>query len=103
MTNHRDGANVGSVMLVKETDEVARLRLLLVEPKARGCGIGARLVEECVRFARATGYRKITLWTHSGLTAARRIYEQAGFTLVDSWKHDEFGKELVGETWDLKL
>jgi len=99
----RDGANVGSVMLVKETDEVARLRLLLVEPKARGCGIGARLVEECVRFARATGYRKITLWTHSVLTAARRIYEQAGFTLVASWKHDEFGKELTGENWDLKL
>ena len=99
----RDGENVGSVMLVKETDEVARLRLLLVEPKARGLGIGARLVEECVRFARATGYRKITLWTHSVLTAARRIYEQAGFTLVTSWTHDEFGKELTGENWDLEL
>ena len=99
----RDGENVGSVMLVKETDEVARLRLLLVEPKARGYGIGARLVEECVRFSRATGYRKITLWTHSVLTAARRIYEQAGFTLVTSWTHDEFGKELTGENWDLEL
>jgi len=99
----RDGDNVGSVMLVKETDEVARLRLLLVEPKARGHGIGARLVEECVRFARDAGYRKIRLWTHSVLTAARRIYEQAGFTLVDSWQHNELGKELTGETWDLKL
>jgi DNA-binding MarR family transcriptional regulator/N-acetylglutamate synthase-like GNAT family acetyltransferase len=99
----RDGENVGCVMLVKETEEIARLRLLLVDPKVRGYGIGARLVEECVRFARASGYRKITLWTHSVLTAARRIYEQAGFTLADSWQHDEFGKELTGENWDLKL
>jgi len=99
----REGENVGSVMLVKDCDEVARLRLLLVEPKARGLGIGARLVDECVRFAREARYRKITLWTHSVLTAARHIYEQAGFKLVDSWKHDDFGKELTGENWDLKL
>jgi GNAT superfamily N-acetyltransferase len=99
----RDGENVGSVLLVKETNEVARLRLLLVESRARGLGIGARLVEECVRFAREVGYRKVTLWTHSVLTAARHIYEQAGFVLVDSKKHDEFGKMLVGETWDLDL
>jgi DNA-binding MarR family transcriptional regulator/GNAT superfamily N-acetyltransferase len=99
----RDGENVGSVLLVKETGEVARLRLLLVEPKARGLGLGARLVEECVRFARAARYRKITLWTHSVLTAARHIYEQAGFALVDTKTHDEFGKELVGETWELEL
>ena len=99
----RDGENVGSVLLVKETEEVARLRLLLVEPKARGLGIGARLVEECVRFAREARYRKITLWTHSVLTAARHIYEGAGFKLVKAWEHDEFGKMLVGETWDLKL
>jgi DNA-binding MarR family transcriptional regulator/GNAT superfamily N-acetyltransferase len=99
----RDGENVGSVLLVKETDEIARLRLLLVDRRARGLGIGARLVDECVRFAREAGYRKITLWTHSILTAARRIYEHAGFKLVDSWRHDEFGKELVGETWELEL
>jgi GNAT superfamily N-acetyltransferase len=99
----RDGENVGSVLLVKETDEVARLRLLLVEARARGLGIGARLVEECVRFAREVGYHKITLWTHSVLTAARHIYEQAGFVLVESTKHDEFGKVLVGESWDLDL
>jgi DNA-binding MarR family transcriptional regulator/GNAT superfamily N-acetyltransferase len=99
----REGENVGSVLLVKETEEVARLRLLLVEPSARGLGIGARLVDECVRFAREARYRKITLWTHSVLSAARRIYEQAGFKLVESWKHDEFGKELIGENWYLQL
>jgi DNA-binding MarR family transcriptional regulator/GNAT superfamily N-acetyltransferase len=99
----RDGENVGSVLLVKDTEEIARLRLLLVEPKARGLGIGARLVEECVRFAREARYKKITLWTHSVLTAARHIYEQAGFKLVDSSKHNEFGKVLTGETWDLDL
>jgi DNA-binding MarR family transcriptional regulator/GNAT superfamily N-acetyltransferase len=99
----RDGENVGSVLLVKETNEVARLRLLLVDPQARGLGIGARLVEECIRFARTARYCKITLWTHSVLTAARRIYERAGFTLGGTEKHNEFGKELVGETWDLTL
>ncbi len=99
----RDGENVGSVLLVKETDEVARLRLLLVEPKTRGLGIGARLVEEAVRFARETRYRSITLWTHSVLTAARRVYERAGFKLVATKAHDEFGKTLVGETWDCDL
>jgi DNA-binding MarR family transcriptional regulator/GNAT superfamily N-acetyltransferase len=99
----RDGENVGSVLLVRDTDEVARLRLLLVEAQARGLGIGARLVEECVRFAKEAGYLKITLWTHSVLTAARHIYQQAGFELVDTQEHDEFGKTLVGETWDLRL
>jgi DNA-binding MarR family transcriptional regulator/N-acetylglutamate synthase-like GNAT family acetyltransferase len=99
----RDGDNVGSVFVVRRSATVARLRLLLVEPKARGLGIGARLVDECVRFAREARYRKITLWTHSVLTAARHIYEQAGFTLVDSWTHNDFGKELVGENWDLRL
>jgi DNA-binding MarR family transcriptional regulator/GNAT superfamily N-acetyltransferase len=99
----RDGENVGSVLLVKDTDEIARLRLLLVEAQARGLGIGARLVEEALRFAREARYRKVTLWTHSVLGAARRIYERAGFRLVASKKHDEFGKELVGETWDLEL
>ena len=99
----RDGENAGCVLMVKETDEVARLRLLLVEPKARGLGIGARLVEECVRFARETRYREITLWTHSVLTAARHIYEGAGFKLIATQEHDEFGKTLVGETWNLTL
>jgi DNA-binding MarR family transcriptional regulator/GNAT superfamily N-acetyltransferase len=99
----RDGENVGSILLVKDTEEIARLRLLLVEPKARGLGIGARLVEECVRFAREARYKKITLWTHSVLTTARHIYEQAGFKLIDSSEHDEFGKVLTGETWDLDL
>ncbi|MFL5000167.1 MAG: GNAT family N-acetyltransferase, partial [Xanthobacteraceae bacterium] len=88
---------------VKETDEIARLRLLLVEPKARGLGIGARLVEETLRFAREAGYRSVTVWTHSVLTAARHIYQSAGFQLVDTKSHEEFGKQLVGETWELKL
>jgi DNA-binding MarR family transcriptional regulator/GNAT superfamily N-acetyltransferase len=99
----RDGQNAGSVLLVKENDEVARLRLLLVEPWARGLGIGARLVTETVRFAREAGYRSMTLWTHSVLTAARHVYERAGFRLVATQEHDEFGKTLVGETWDLDL
>lgn len=98
-----DGKNVGCVLLVKETEEVARLRLLLVEPKARGLGIGARLVEEALRFAREAGYRSVTLWTHSVLAAARHVYERAGFKLTATKEHDEFGKTLVGETWDLQL
>ena len=77
-----NGENVGCVILVEDKDRVARLRLLLVDPKARGLGLGARLVDECVRFARQAGYRKITLWTHSVLTAARHVYEKAGFTLT---------------------
>jgi DNA-binding MarR family transcriptional regulator/N-acetylglutamate synthase-like GNAT family acetyltransferase len=99
----RDGENVGSVFLVKETERVARLRLLLVEPQARGLGIGARLVDECVRFARTAGYRKITLWTHTVLTAARRIYRNAGFKLVHKEPHDSFGRRLMGETWEFDL
>ena len=99
----QQGENVGSVLLVRETDEVARLRLLLVEPKARGLGIGARLVDDSLRFAREAHYRKVTLWTHTVLTAARRIYEAAGFKLVDQWKHEMFGKQLDAETWELEL
>ena len=99
----RAGENVGCVLLVKASPRVARLRLLLVEPSARGLGIGARLVEECLLFARNAGYRKVTLWTHSVLTAARHVYENAGFKLVAKESHDEFGKTLVGETWELEL
>lgn len=99
----RDGENVGSVFLVRETDDVARLRLLLVEPSARGLGIGARLVDEALRFAREARYRMITLWTHSVLAAARHIYERAGFRLMETNKHNEFGRTLVGETWKLEL
>jgi DNA-binding MarR family transcriptional regulator/GNAT superfamily N-acetyltransferase len=98
-----DGKPVGSVFLVQEKDNVARLRLLIVDPKARGLGIGRRLVDECVRFAREAGYRKITLWTHGVLKAARAIYQQAGFQLVKEWVHDEFGKPEAAETWELKL
>ena len=99
----RDGEIVGSVFLVKKDDEVAKLRMLLVEPAARGLGIGKRLVDECIRFAKQVGYKKITLWTQSNLTAARNIYENAGFQLLSQQKHKSFGKELVAETWDLTL
>jgi DNA-binding MarR family transcriptional regulator/GNAT superfamily N-acetyltransferase len=97
------GENVGTVMLVKDSEEVARVRLLLVDPKGRGIGLGARLVDECVRFARATGYKKITLWTHSVLTAARHIYEKAGFRLTSSEPRRSWSKDVVAEFWDLEL
>jgi ribosomal protein S18 acetylase RimI-like enzyme len=99
----RDGAIVGSVFLVKKTDRTAQLRLLLVEPSARGLGVGGRLVAECVRFARQAGYRKITLWTQSNLDAARHIYRKAGFRVVKREQHQSFGHKLVGETWELSL
>ncbi len=98
-----NGENAGGVMLVRENDETARIRLLLVDPKGRGLGLGARLVDECVRFARAAGYKKITLWTHSVLTAARRIYEKAGFTLTSSEKRHSWSQDVVAEFWDLDL
>jgi len=98
-----DGEPVGSVFVVKETDDVARLRLLLVEPKARGLGIGKRLVDECIAFARGAGYASMTLWTHSILTAARRIYQDAGFTKVAEKPHADWGVAVVGETWEREL
>ncbi len=99
-----NGENVGCVMLVKdEQPGVARLRLLLVDPKARGLGLGARLVDESVRFARGVGYTKITLWTHSILSAARHVYERAGFTLTSSEPRHTWGKDVVAEYWDMDL
>jgi len=98
-----DGVQVGSVFLVKHSDDVAKLRLLLVDPAGRGHGLGQRLVDECVAFARATGYRKITLWTQSILVAARKIYQDAGFVLVATEPHRSFGQSLVGETWERDL
>jgi DNA-binding MarR family transcriptional regulator/N-acetylglutamate synthase-like GNAT family acetyltransferase len=99
----KDGENIGCVFLVKESDQVARLRLLIVDPKARGLGVGKRLVDECTRFARQAGYKKITLWTNSVLLAARGIYDKAGYKLVKAEKHHSFGHDLIGETWELDL
>jgi DNA-binding MarR family transcriptional regulator/N-acetylglutamate synthase-like GNAT family acetyltransferase len=98
-----DGENVGTVMLVKDSADVARLRLLLVDPKARGLGLGARLTDEAIRFARGAGYRKMTLWTHSILGAARHIYQKAGFRLRGSEPHQSWGQPVVSEYYDLQL
>jgi DNA-binding MarR family transcriptional regulator/GNAT superfamily N-acetyltransferase len=107
----RDGANVGSVFLVQARDEathavlpgIAQLRLLLVEPAARGLGLGERLVTECERFAREKGYQRIVLWTNANLAAARGIYRKAGYVMTKSEPHHSFGHDLVGETWELAL
>jgi DNA-binding MarR family transcriptional regulator/GNAT superfamily N-acetyltransferase len=99
----KDGENVGSIFLIEKSETTAQLRLLLVEPKARGLGIGKRLVQECSRFARQAGYSKIMLWTNSLLHAARHIYEQEGYWLVEEAPHHSFGHDLVGQTWELAL
>jgi DNA-binding MarR family transcriptional regulator/N-acetylglutamate synthase-like GNAT family acetyltransferase len=99
----RGGEIAGSVFLVSESKTVAKLRLLLVEPSARGLGIGARLVAECVRFARKAGYKKMMLWTQSELDAARHVYKKMGFHVIEKKHHHSFGKDLTAETWELAL
>lgn len=97
------GEQVGSIFCIKVSEEVAKLRLLLVVPKARGLGLGTRLVQECIRFAKRSGYKKLTLWTNDILVEARRIYEKNGFKLVEKERHHSFGHDLVGQNWDLML
>ena len=98
-----DGEIVGSAFVVQSSDTIAKLRLLLVEPKARGMGLGTRLVQECINFSRRAGYQKLVLWTNSVLKVARHIYAKAGFKIVEQEPHNSFGKDLISETWELDL
>jgi GNAT superfamily N-acetyltransferase len=98
-----EGERVGCIFVVGASDKIAKLRLLFVEPRARGLGLGNRLVEECIRFARSRGYEKLVLWTNDVLEDARRIYEGKGFVLVEEEEHHSFGKDLVGQNWELTL
>jgi DNA-binding MarR family transcriptional regulator/GNAT superfamily N-acetyltransferase len=99
----REGHRLGCIFLVSETDQTAKLRLLLVDPRARGFGVGRQLITECLAFARAAGYRQIVLWTQQNLAAARHLYEQAGFTRTEETPHNSFGHNLIAETWTLQL
>jgi GNAT superfamily N-acetyltransferase len=99
----RDGKIVGSIFCVSKSKTVAALRVLYVEPSARGLGIGNRLVDECIAFARKAGYQTLTLWTNSVLDSARRIYQAKGFMLIEEERHHSFGKDLVGQNWELSL
>jgi GNAT superfamily N-acetyltransferase len=99
----RAGERVGSAFVVKENRASAKLRLLLIEPEVRGTGLGKRLVQECVAFARGAGYRKLVLWTHANLAAARAIYAKLGFRMVKREPHRQFGVPVVGEYWELEL
>lgn len=99
----RAGTILGSAFVVHQSDDIAKLRMVYVEPAARGTGLGRRLVEECIEFARAKGYRTLTLWTNGNLTAARKLYESLGFILIKAEEHQSFGHDLIGENWDLAL
>ena len=99
----KNGVNIGCVFLVKKTETVAKLRLLLVDPRARGLGVGSRLIDECIRYAKECGYEKMVLWTNSNLLAARHLYLKAGFKLVEQEPHHSYGHDLVGENWELDL
>ena len=99
----RNGENVGCVFVFRKSARVAKLRMLIVEPSVRGIGLGSRLIEECIQFAKAAGYRKMVLWTHQSLTAARSLYKKAGFKVVKTVANPSFGRKLIDEFWEIEL